>query len=231
MTDNNSEYYNGLWWKDYNAHGSLFWRNVDHNQDAYRYQEEVFRNHISYLVSHGITSVLELGAGTGRMTKIVLEELGTKEDYTNWPHHRGIQTYDCIDLNCGVHMVKIMENMTPRLAGRCNWYNLDITSEEFDLIINPNDHTKRYDLILASEVFMHILPVDIDDVITKMSRLLSDNGHIINIDWSYPTRELDASKWCFIHPYDELYRKNGLTPISYVSMQRIKQGLYHYARR
>ena len=79
MTDNNSEYYNGLWWKDYNAHGSLFWRNVDHNQDAYRYQEEVFRNHISYLVSHGITSVLELGAGTGRMTKIVLEELDVFE--------------------------------------------------------------------------------------------------------------------------------------------------------
>jgi phospholipid N-methyltransferase len=224
----NKDYYNSLWWQDYNAHGSLFWRNVNHSLDSYRYQEEVFRNHISYLVSHNIQSVLELGAGTGRMTKIVLEELGMEDGVFNWPHYRGIQKYDCVDLNCGVHMVNIMKHLGPALAGRCNWLNLDITSKEFDLIFDSNDHTRRYDLILASEVFMHILPKDIDSVISKVSKLLNDKGHIINIDWSYSSKELDKSEWCFIHDYDKLYSNNGLVPIGHVSMPSIKQGLYHY---
>lgn len=225
MTDN--DYYNGLWWQDYDAHGSLFWRNVDHNQDAYRYQEEVFRNHLSYLVSHGIRSVLEIGAGYGRMTKIVLEELGM-EDFTNWPRESGIIKYDCIELNSGVHMVNAFKHLGIKLMGKTNWLNLDITSKEFDLWSIGN----TYDLILASEVFMHILPKDIENVISKLAKLLNDKGHIINIDWSYPSPELDKSEWCFIHDYDRLYRSsNGLVPIGHVSMPSIKQGLYHYARR
>lgn len=217
----NNKYYNELWHDD-DKDGTIFWKRVEFDTEPYQIQERTFRNLISYLVGHDIHSVLELGIGTGRMTKIVMEELGL-EDFSKWPNPKGIQKYDALDIRPQVDEIQ-------RTLGRNNFkhltlYNLDVTSKEFDLIFAGK--WGEYDLILASEVFMHLLPEDIDKVISKITKLLNDNGHIINIDWAYDDSN---SNWCFIHEYDRLYDENGLTPISYTSMRKIKQGIWQYRR-
>ena len=40
---------------------------------------------------------------------------------------------------------------------------------------------KKYDLVILSEVLLHILPTEIDSIIKKLIAL--SNKHIINIDW------------------------------------------------
>ena len=40
---------------------------------------------------------------------------------------------------------------------------------------------KEYDLVILSEVLLHILPTDIDSIIKKLITL--SKKHIINIDW------------------------------------------------
>ena len=102
------------------------------------------------------------------------------------------------------------------------WY--DITDDEF--YIQQRD--LKYDLIIASEVFMHIKPEDIGSVPTKLVKLLEpDHGMIINIDWFYGNQ---PTTWCFIHNYDQLYRDNGLQPIFTTDIKEINQKMFCYGR-
>lgn len=198
-------YYKDLWTNP-NTEAGQFFNKVDFNHKDYKDQEQVFRNFLkglkrlmdSYVEQKPIETVLEVGVGTQRITKIMIEEFPD------------IQTYDAVDL-------KIRGGLTPIVKT----YNLDITSNEFDKQLGH----KRYDMVVLSEILMHILPKDIDNVISKCSKLLNDNGCIINIDWANSS---EPSEWCFIHPYDELYRNNGLQPIFITDIN--KQKLFCYGK-
>lgn len=191
-------YYNKTW-NEEDQHGTTFFKHVDFNKPEYKYQEQVFRDYIKGLKN--INSVLELGAGTGRMTKIMLEELPDITDYT------------CIDVNIQKELLDIdFPNIKSNLT------EFDITSKNFGLYIEG----KKYDLILASEVFMHIKPQDIENVIKKLSKI---GKQIINIDWSFNPLESD---WCFIHPYHILYKTNGASEVNVLFLRDINQVLFHY---
>lgn len=188
-------YYNDLWTKE-NQHGTKFFRTVNFDTFPYQYQEKVFREYISNNLS-GIKSVLELGVGTGRMLRIVTDEL-----------HPPI--YDGVD-------IRMDSRIKPMLN---NWYQVDITSKEFDFIFAGK--WGEYDLILASEVLMHIKPNDIENVIKKLSKI---GKQIINIDWNF---DYAKSEWCFIHDYDSLYKKYGGKMVDRKDMKNIQQSLFHY---
>ncbi len=206
-----NNYYKDLWTNPKN-HGGIFWNQVDFDTDPYRYQEQVFRE---YLRTSRLrpASVLELGAGTGRMTKIMLEEL------------KGRYLYTIVEQDKD----KVMK-MFDSMNGQLSVYPLIGDIMEF---IELN-HSHDYDLILASEVFMHIKPEDISKLISKCSEFLTTNGTILNIDWSTTKGEymkgIEKSKWCFIHDYDKLYTKNGLKKKNIIEMPEIKQSLFHYVR-
>ncbi len=213
-TDN---YYKDLW-NNPKTEAGQFFNKTDFNHEDYKLQEHIFRQtlvSIKSLINHGIASpietVLEVGAGTGRMTKIMLEEF---PDY-NW--------YTIVEISKDniMKMFKTLGNgneLPPNIYPLCG----DI----IEYINLPRKETDmKYDMVLLSEVLMHILPKDIDNVVSKCSKLLNDNGCIINIDWASSP---EPSEWCFIHPYDQLYRNNGLQPIFITDIN--KQKLFCYGK-
>ena len=209
-------YYKDLWTKP-NQEGTKFFYNVDFNSHEYRLQEHIFREFLKSLkrlqeennsVVHPIETVLEVGAGTGRMTKIVLEEFPNIKRYSSTDIHFHHDNKPLAPPN-GVHIRT----------------EVDVTNTEFDNWYKDS----KFDLILASEIFMHIKPDDLGPVITKLSKLLApDHGLIVNLDWYHQLNE--KSDWCFIHDYHKLYTTNGLTPIFTRDMVEIKQKLFCYGK-
>ena len=64
---------------------------------------------------------------------------------------------------------------------------------------------KKYDLVILSEVLMHILPSEIESVIGKFVPL--SNKHIINIDWFEETLPQKIAPHNFIYSYEILCKK------------------------
>lgn len=225
MTDTN-DYYKDLWTAP-NHHGTIFWRDVNFDTPSYKLQELRFRNMLQslkrwnkeYVPLREISSVLEVGAGTGRMTKIVIDEFGIDDEGS-------IMRYDCVDLQ--YDRLTLAETIGPWNVRKLNWWNMDITGQDFDIIMRG----KQYDLVLASEVFMHIKPSDIETVLKRITSLLAPNGLIINIDWFYEEEgdDIAMKPWCFIHDYDKLYTENGLTPVFIGDIREIKQKMFCYGK-
>ena len=196
-------------WTEPNNHGTLFWENVDFSKKEYKYQEMVFRDYLRGLKDKDkIKSVLELGMGNGRMTKILFEELSSIKRY------RGID----IEFYEGM-FTSILKN---KGDVKVSMDKMDITGQEFDERMRGT----LVDLIVASEVFMHIKPQDIQRVLKFLCRMArGNNASIINIDWAFDRYE---SEWCFIHPYTILYTYYGGLEVEYIPMEDIKQALWHY---
>ena len=63
---------------------------------------------------------------------------------------------------------------------------------------------KKYDLVIASEVLMHILPSEIEEVMRKLVSM--SNEHVVNIDWFEQQTPSKAASHNFIHQYEKIYR-------------------------
>ena len=63
---------------------------------------------------------------------------------------------------------------------------------------------KKYDLVIASEVLMHILASEIEEVIAKLVSM--SNEHVVNIDWYEQQKPSRAAPHNFIHQYEKIYR-------------------------
>lgn len=213
-------YYKDLWT---NGTGDLFFKNVNFGDRKYQLQEHMFRQLLKSLEGlrpfdsrKPVRSVLEVGAGTGRMTKIMLEELPD------------ITMYDMVDIKPFNHQ-KIKENLSSiprevlRLKEIGTSYPIDITKNSFSQTYSPN--VIHYDMVLASEVFMHIKPSDLEKTMKRLIDLLVPQGLIINIDWSF---EHESSTWCFVHNYDQIYRDNGLHPVFEGDLVEINQKISCY---
>ncbi|HEX2407833.1 MAG TPA: class I SAM-dependent methyltransferase [Nitrososphaeraceae archaeon] len=162
-----------------------FYKKNFHYDDNKRLQEEFL---IDYL--NGITgsfkSVLELGCGFGRISQLLLT------NYNN------ITEYLAVDISPDqVENAKSLLSST-KLPNQVNLDFLvsDIQSLKLD---------KEYDLVILSEVLLHILPSDIDTIIKKLMTL--SKKHIINIDWYEDQSPKSQASHNFIHQYEALYKK------------------------
>jgi SAM-dependent methyltransferase len=131
-------------------------------------------------------SILEIGCGSGRFTKI-LSELTEYEKYL------------AIDIS----------------QGQINSAKKFVNSEKIDfrcIKVQDLDIDEKFDLVFSSEVLMHISFRDIDSVIKKMVSFA--NKKIITIDWFDSTKiGEEAGGYCFLHNYNEFYSKNGVKEI------------------
>jgi len=203
-------YYKDLW-NNPNTEAGQFFNKVDFQSQGYKRQEQVFRGFLKGLKAlkelqedqKPIETVLEVGVGTGRMTKIMLEEFPD------------IQIYNAVDIN-----------FFPIKINGVGVYNADATDEMFFENINSYYSGRRWDLILASEFFMHVKPEHIQRVIKSLTNLLlAPQGLIINIDWYH---QPEPSTWCYIHDYEKMYRENGLEPVFEADIG--KQKLFCYGK-
>ena len=141
--------------------GKVYQKNFVYDKDM-RLQESMLIKHLNdniFTSDESVKSVLELGCGFGRITKLLL---------TNFPN---IQEYLAVDLSS--HQLENAKKYVDSHNDKITFLLSDIQS------LNTNN--KKYDLVIMSEVLLHIIPSEIDSIIKKIISL--SNKHIVNIDW------------------------------------------------
>lgn len=149
------------------------------------------------LLKEGIPKgrILEVGAGFGRISKLILERF-----------HENIDEYVLLDIskdqlqNARMYLEKnlgaaILEKVDVKYI-QCNF--MDFVNLE-----------NKFDLVLAVEVLMHVLPKDIQKAIDALISVSQKN--VLTIDWyehKKPEKEIAAHN--FIHDYPTLYINNPL---------------------
>ena len=177
MSYNPSEY-----WRE---RGKVYKKNFRYDKNK-RLQEEFLITHLNG-ISESFNSVLELGCGFGRITQLLL---------TNY---RNITEYLAVDISPDqIENAKSLLSSTklPNNQVKLDFLVSDIQSLKLD---------KEYDLVILSEVLLHILPTEINSIIKKLITL--SKKHIINIDWyeEHPPRKQASHN--FIHQYEAIYKK------------------------
>jgi SAM-dependent methyltransferase len=168
--------------------GKVYKQNFRYNKD-FILQEEVLVSYLSnnlFTASDSTNSVLELGCGYGRITKLLLNKFP-----------KMIKEYLAVDLS--PHQIENAKEYVGSTDNKITFSVSDIQS------LNTN---KKYDLIILSEVLLHVLPSDIDSIIKKV--ISFSNKHIINIDWYEDKLPQDYKKratYNFIHQYEAIYKR------------------------
>ena len=176
MSYNPSEY-----WRE---RGKVYKKNFRYDKDK-RLQEEFLLTHLNG-ISGSFKSVLELGCGFGRITKLLL---------TNYDN---ITEYLAVDISPDQ-----IENAKTLISSAklSNKVKLDfIVSDIQSLKLD-----KQYDLVILSEVLLHILPTEIDSIVNKLISMTK--RHIINIDWYEDQPPKTQASHNFIHQYESIYKK------------------------
>lgn len=191
-----------------------YWASRGKNYINWFYEKERPRQKIErqerilmqYLILHpdicNSGRILEVGAGFGRITKLVLEKF-----------HQRIEEYVLLDLskdqlyNARVYLT---ENLEPSVLKSVNVKF--IQCDFMDFVSNDDDDdNNKFGLVLASEVLMHVLPEDIKQVMDKMVSLCKPGGNILNIDWYEDDPTLMPkviSPINCVHEYEKIYREN-----------------------
>ena len=176
MSYNPSEY-----WRE---RGKVYKKKFRYDKDK-RLQEEFLLTHLNR-ISGSFKSVLELGCGFGRITKLLL---------TNYDN---ITEYLAVDIS--TDQIENAKNLisSPKLSNKVKLDFLvsDIQSLKLD---------KQYDLVILSEVLLHILPTEIDSIVNKLISMTK--RHIINIDWYEDQPPKTQAPHNFIHQYEAIYKK------------------------
>jgi SAM-dependent methyltransferase len=163
-----------------------------------KFPDEVFRIQEQFIIEAlkplSFSSVLEVGCGFGRVTKLVLAN-----------YHK-ISSYTATDL-------------TPDQIRHAKKYvdgNFKVDFQVSDILsLKPQ---ARYDLVLAAEVLLHIPQEEIRTVITKLLSLT--DKYFVHIDWWEETKPAGYPEgtWNFIHDYERIYAELGVK----YTRQRIK---------
>jgi SAM-dependent methyltransferase len=145
---------------------------------------------IDYLKNHlsgsSFSTVFEVGCGFGRITKLLL---------SNFPN---ITEYLAIDLSPDQ-----IENAKEFVRASIETKEQNLKLDFMVSNIQSFQIQKKYDLVMASEVLMHVLPSEIEEVIRKLVSM--SNEHVVNIDWYEQPTPNKAAPHNFIHRYEKIY--------------------------
>jgi ubiquinone/menaquinone biosynthesis C-methylase UbiE len=160
--------------------GKVYKQEFQYNK-KFKLQEQMLIDYLKKQVP--FSTVLEVGCGFGRITKLLL---------SNFPE---ITEYVAVDLS-----PEQIENAKKYVLGvdkrtALKFIVSDIQSLQLD---------SKYDLVIAPEVLLHILPSEIKDVIARLEGWSKKN--IVNIDW-YEEVPRKAAPHNFIHQYEEIYHQ------------------------
>lgn len=142
-------------------------------------------------------SIFEAGCGMGRIARFF------NTHYPTTPYH-------AIDLN--VNHLESAQTFHP--SGRFEQADL-LNYDIFTPWEDPSWH--GYDLVIASEVLMHVRPADLEEAIEHLLGLANPyHGYVITIDWVPQSGELKAlargngiAPWNFPHQYQKAFAASG----------------------
>src|SRR5919107_5348160 len=167
----------GEYWTE---RGKVYKQNFKYDKN-FKLQEETL---IDYLKAFSFSTVLEVGCGFGRVTRLLLSTFPQIKEYFAFdlsPHQIENAKLNIKDVNGAKEKTEFMVS--------------DIQSFQSD---------NKYDLVIASEVFMHVLPSEIKEVIRKLVDYSKE--HVCNIDWYEESPPRKAESFNFIHQYEKIYR-------------------------
>ncbi|HEX5013011.1 MAG TPA: class I SAM-dependent methyltransferase [Candidatus Limnocylindrales bacterium] len=141
--------------------------------EAYRDQEAALLDLVRALPVTGL-SVLEVGCGFGRIGALI-EGLSPEVEYTG------------VDLSPAM-----LESARPRIRGEL------VESS----ILDFQAHGRKWDVVLAVEVLMHIPPDELAPTVRKLLRLTG--GHLVTVDWTTPLPRKRTAAHNFLHDYSVL---------------------------
>lgn len=186
----------------------------------FEYQErKVFSYLRTKLKRKEIRSILEIGCGCGRFTNILAR---------SFPDAGEIITIDFSpqQISCALSL-----NHNNARDNRIKFYVSGILD---DLKFMEID--KKFDLVFAAEVFLHILHCDIQRVLIRCCELSSN--HVIHIDpifnnehkeLIYYSRDRIVTDFIFFHDYLNIIKSiNQDIKIRYTRLKLLKQAIYHY---
>jgi trans-aconitate methyltransferase len=124
-------------------------------------------------------TVLEIGCGFGRISNLILS------------HFPAIKEYVATDMS--PDQLKTAKSFVK--SDKIRFIESDVQSLQLD---------KKYDLVIAVSVLLHILPDEIDQVMTKLASL--STRHIINVDYYEEGKIRQAAPHNFLHPYETIYK-------------------------
>lgn len=147
-----------------------------HYNKGYRLQEKFLLDALKKL---SFNSVLEVGCGFGRITKSVLENCDASE-------------YIAIDLSPDQ-----IENARTYVGDHAKIRFIESDIQSF----HPD---RKYDLVLAAEVLLHVKPDEIRTVIAKLLSLT--NKYFVHVDWCEDKQPSEPTEYFnFMHDYDTIY--------------------------
>jgi SAM-dependent methyltransferase len=177
--------------------------------DIYKNQE---RQLIDILKKIKFESVLEIGCGFGRVTNLILNEFD-------------VDRYVATDIS-QIQLDNAREHLHRKHIVDYIQVDITIPSKLPSKIMN-----NKFDLVIATEVLMHILPRDIFNVIGTM--IYVSNNHVINIDY-HEEEDKELRSHNFKHDYEHIY--NAYRPLTWnhsvkslevIEIEDTKQCLYH----
>lgn len=187
------------------ARGKVYKEQFRHDPEKQLQEEEL----LAYLKTiTPFQTVLEVGCGFGRISNIIL---------SNFPD---IEEYLAVDMSPDQ-----LENAKRYVkSDRIHFKESDIQSLQIE---------KKYDLVIGVSVLLHVLPSEINEVV---SRLVSfSKMHVINVDY-YESKPKQIAPHNFMHEYGAIYRS--LPSVKHVkripiirkkmfSAMDIKQSIFH----
>lgn len=143
--------------------------------------------------------IIEAGAGFGRVSKLLLERF-----------HQRIEEYVLLDIskdqlyNARVYLAN---NLEPSILESVN---VKFIQCDFMQFANNKD---KFDLVLAVEVLMHVLPADIEKAVNALVGLSQKD--VLTIDWyddadNQEAQKTEVAAHNFMHDYPTLYKNNKL---------------------
>ncbi len=171
-------------------------------------QEEAL---IDYLktIDPPFQTILEVGCGFGRISKLIL---------SNFP---GVQEYLAVDISPDQ-----LENARRYVnSDKIRFRESDIQSLQLD---------KKYDLVIAVSVLLHILPSEIDQVVSKLVSF--SRMHVVNVDYYENNKPKQIAPHNFMHEYVAIYqslpsvksvKRIPIVKKKLLSVMDIKQSIFH----
>jgi SAM-dependent methyltransferase len=147
-------------------------------------------------------SILEVGCGFGRITRLLLVTFG-----------KSIKKYVAVDLS--PDQIKNAKeytgypSMNAQSVGKIdnndsNDQFLKFVTSDIQSLRSNECFAQKYDLVLACEVLLHVLPSEIEQVMHLLTEM--SDKHVINVDWYEEKIPKKVAPHNFIHQYERLYK-------------------------
>ena len=181
------KYDNEAFWKDDFGKGyyNMYTKKQHYKDWMINHEKEL----VKFLKTSEFESILEFGAGFGRMSKVISENFN-------------INTYDAFDIS---------SDQIQNAKKHCKELSINFTVSSFEDFKSD----KKYDIVLGCECLLHIPPEKVEEYISKMLSYSKKYFIITGLPYKPNAEEqFDVLNRCvntWYHDYDKIFKSHNLS--------------------